>query len=168
MNTARKILIFGGSTLAVFGMLYGLYYALFVEHQTLDRMGSSLAAAVVHAAEGNLPEAESSVETYASTKYDYVRQGDVHSHWIGLGTLLMLMGAIFDRVAFSPRVKVWIALALLAGAFVFPLGVLLLTFSHGAFFASAAAILGSALVTIALGSVAAGLVVKNADPETTR
>jgi hypothetical protein len=168
MNTARKILIFGGLTLAVFGMLYGLYYALFVEHQTLDRMGSSLAAAVVHAAEGNLPEAESSVETYASTKYDYVRQVDVHSHWIGLGTLLMLMGAIFDRVAFSPRVKVWIAVALLAGAFVFPLGVLLQTFSHGAFFASAAAILGSALVTIALGSVAAGMVVKNADPETTR
>ena len=45
-------------------------------------------------------------------------------------------------------------MALLAGAFVFPLGVLLQTFSHGAFFASAAAILGSALVTIALGSVA--------------
>jgi hypothetical protein len=166
MNTARKILIFGGLTLVSFGMLYGLYYALFAEHQTLDRMGSSLTAAFVHAAEGNLPEAKSSVENYASTKYDYVRQVDVHSHWIGLGMLLMLMGAIFDRVAFSPRVKVWIAVALLAGALIFPLGVLLQTLSHGAFFASAAAILGSALVTIALGSVACGLAVKSADPET--
>ena len=166
MNTARKILIFGGLALVCFGMLYGLYYALFVEHQTLDRMGGSLTAAFVHAAEGNLPEAKTSVENYASTKYDYVRQVDVHSHWVGLGMLLILMGAIFDRVAFSPRVNVWIAVALLAGAFVFPLGVLLQTLSHGAFFASAAAILGSALVTIALGSAACGLAVKSADPET--
>jgi hypothetical protein len=168
MNAARKILIFGGLTLVTFGMLYGLYYALFVEHQTLDRMGGSLAAAFVHAAEGNLPQAESSVETYASTKYDYVRQVDVHSHWIGLGTLLMLMGAIFDRVAFSLRMKLWTAVALLAGAFVFPLGVLLQTFSHGAFFASASAILGSALVTIALSAVAWGLALKGANPETAR
>jgi hypothetical protein len=68
MNTARKILIFGRLTLATFGMLYGLYYALFVEHQTLDRMGGSLASAFVHAAEGHLSEAESSVESYASSK----------------------------------------------------------------------------------------------------
>ena len=70
MNTARKILIFGRLTLATFGMLYGLYYALFVEHQTLGRMGGSLASAFVHAAEGHLSEAESSVESYASSKYD--------------------------------------------------------------------------------------------------
>jgi hypothetical protein len=97
-----------------------------------------------------------------------VRQVDVHSHWIGLGMLLMLMGAIFDRVAFSLRKRVWIAVALLSGAFVFPFGVLLQTFSHGAFFASASAVLGSALVTIALGAVAWGLAVKGANPATAR
>jgi hypothetical protein len=164
MNTAQKILVFGGLTLATFGMLYGLYYALFVEHQTLDRMGGSLASAFIHAAEGRLPEAESAVESYASIKYDYVRQVDVHSHWIGLGMLLILMGAIFDHVAFSLGVRVWIAAALLAGAFVFPLGVLFQTFSHGAFLASASAVLGSTLVTIALAAVVWGLAVKN--PET--
>jgi len=164
MNTAQKVLIFGGLTLAAFGMLYGLHYALFVEHQTLDRMSSSLAAAFVHGAEGHLPEAESAVESYASTKYDYVRQVDVHSHWIGLAMLLIVMGAIFDHVAFSLRVRLWIAIALLTGAVVFPLGVLLQTSGHG-FFASALAILGSALVTIALGAVAWGLGVKGGSPE---
>ena len=163
MNTAQKVLVFGGLTLATFGMLYGLYYALFVEHQTLDRMGSSLASAFVHAAEGHLPEAENAVESYASTKYDYVRQVDVHSHWIGSGMLLILMGAIFDHVAFSLRVRVSIAAALLAGALVFPLGVLFQTLSHGAFFASAAAVLGSTLVTIALAAVVWGLAVKNSE-----
>jgi hypothetical protein len=167
MNAAQKILIFGGLTLAAFGMLYGLYYALFVEHQTLDRMGGSLAAAFVHAAERRLPEAETAIENYASTKYDYVRQVDAHSHWIGLATLLIVMGVIFDRVAFSLRARLWIAIALLAGAVVFPLGVLLQTSSHG-FFASALAILGSTLVTIALAAVAWGLGMKGDSPETVR
>jgi len=165
MNAAQKVLIFGGLTLAAFGMLYGLYYALFVEHQTLDRMGGSLAAAFVHGAEGHLPEAESAVESYASTKYDYVRQVDVHSHWIGLAMLLIVMGVIFDHVAFSLRMRFWIAVSLLSGAFVFPLGVFLQTLSHGGFFASALAILGSALVTISLGAVAWGLA-KGGSPET--
>ena len=35
MTGSRKLLIFGGMALAAFGMLYGLQYALFVEHQTL-------------------------------------------------------------------------------------------------------------------------------------
>ena len=166
MNDAQKVLIFGGFILAAFGMLYGLHYAIFVEHQTLDRMGGSLAAAFVNAAEGHLPEAESALETYASTKYDYVRQVDVHSHWIGLSMLLIVMGVIFDHVAFSLRVRFWIDIALLAGAFIFPLGVVLQTLSHGAFFPSALAVLGSALVTIALAAVAWGLAVKGAGPET--
>jgi len=82
---------------------------------------------------------------------------DAHSHWIGLAMLLIVMGAIFDQVAFSDRVRLWIAVALLAGAVAFPLGVMLQTVSRGAFFASALAVLGSALVTIALAAVAWGL-----------
>lgn len=157
MNASRRILFFGGLILAAFGMLYGLHYALFVEHQTLDRMGGSLTAAFFHAAEGHLPESESALEGYASTKYDYVREVDSHSHWIGLAMLLIVMGAIFDRVAFSERVKFWISIALLVGAVVFPLGVVLQTVGRGAYFASALALLGSASVTIALAAVAWGL-----------
>jgi hypothetical protein len=157
MNAPRKVLIFGGLTLAAFGMLYGLHYAIFVEHQTLDRMGGSLAAAFVHAAEGHLPEADSAIESYASTKYDYVRQVDAHSHWIGLAMLLILMGVIFDQVAFSLRIRFWIAITLLAGSVVFPLGVVLQTLSHNAFLALVLTVVGSALVTIALAAVAWGL-----------
>ncbi len=59
MNRARKVLVFGGLALAAFGMLYGLYYAVFVEHQTLDHMGGSLATAFVCAAERQIPETTS-------------------------------------------------------------------------------------------------------------
>src|SRR5207237_1444333 len=85
VNRARKVLVFGGLALAAFGMLYGLYYAVFVEHQTLDQMGGSLANAFVHAAQRQMADSRAALDAYASVKYDYVRQVDVHSHWIGLG-----------------------------------------------------------------------------------
>jgi len=162
MSVGRRVLVIGGLVLAALGMLYGLHYAIFVEHQTLDRIGGSLAQAFLSAAQRNPIEAHAAINAYASTKYDYVRQVDVHSHWIGLAMMLIVLGAVLDNVAFRPRAKTWIAVALVAGSFVFPLGVILQTVSHGAAFASALAILGSATVTIALGAVVWGFARSNA------
>lgn len=156
MSTPRTILIVGGITLAVLGMLYGLHYAVFVEHQTLDRMGGSLAQAFVHAAERDTRDAHDAVDVYVSTKYDYVRQVDIHSHWIGLGMVLIVLGVALEQAGFSERSRIRIAVALLAGSFLFPLGVILQTVKHGAVFASALAIFGSATVTIALTAVVWG------------
>ncbi len=157
MSAGRKVLVVGGLALAALGMLYGLHYAIFVEHQTLDRMGGSLVQAFVSAAERNTDGAHRNVDAYASTKYDYVRQVDFHSHWTGLAMLLIVLGVVFDHVAFAPRVRTVIAVALVAGAFVLPLGVILQTVRHGDAFASCLAILGSATVTVALGAVVWGL-----------
>ena len=156
MSSSRKLLLFGGLSLAALGMLYGLHYAIFVEHQTLDRMGGSLAQAFVHAADRNIQGARDSIDVYAATKFDYVRKVDVHSHWIGLAMLLIVLGAAFDGVALSERWKLRIAVALTAGSFLFPLGVILQTTSHGAAYASALAILGSAIVTVGSTAVAWG------------
>jgi hypothetical protein len=156
VSGARKVLIFGGVALAAVGMLYGLHYAVFVEHQTLNSIGGSLAGSFVHAAYGDLPEAHSAIDAYAAAKYTYVRQVDVHSHWIGLGMLMIVMGAVFDRVSFSERIRFWIAIAILAGSVGFPLGVILQTVNHGGVFPSALAVGGSALVTIALSAAAIG------------
>lgn len=156
MNGARKLLIFGGIALAALGMLYGLHYAVFVEHQTLDQMGGSLATAFVNAAGRNMPEAHAAVSHYGAVKYDYVRQVDVHSHWIGLAMLMIVLGAAFDSVAFNERKRFWIALALVMGSVVFPLGVILQTESHGGMFPSAMAVAGSVLVIAGLGAVAVG------------
>jgi hypothetical protein len=156
MNGGRKLLVFGGIALAAVGMLYGLHYAVFVEHQTLDQMGGSLAIAFVNAAGRNMPEAHAAVGVYGAVKYDYVRQVDVHSHWIGLGMLMVVLGVAFDSVAFNERTHFWIALALLLGSIMFPLGVILQTASHGGMFASAMAVAGSVLVIAGLGAVALG------------
>ncbi len=156
MSAARKLLIFGGLAVAALGMLYGLHYAIFVEHQTLERMGGSLAKGFVHAANRQMPEAHASIVDYAGVKYDYVRQVDLHSHWIGLGMIMIVLGAVFDRVAFGPRVQFWLALAFAVGATIFPLGVILQTVTHGATFASALAIAGSGLVILSMAFIAFG------------
>jgi hypothetical protein len=63
-----------------------------------------------------------------------------------------------DGVAFEERLQTWMAVALLAGSVVFPLGVALQTASHGAVWASTLAILGSGLVTVALAVFAWGFI----------
>jgi hypothetical protein len=155
MNRSRRLLILGGAVLAAVGMLYGLHYAVFVEHQALDRMGSSLAGAFANAAERHWDDSQSALIAYRETKYDYVRQIDVHSHWIGLAMLMIVLGVVFDEVAFGDRVRFLIALAMLAGSIVFPLGVILQT-ERMVPLGSALAILGSALVILALGVTAVG------------
>jgi hypothetical protein len=156
MSGARKVLICGGMALASLGMLYGLHYAVFVEHQTLDRMGGSLATGFVHAANRLMPEAHASIGKYAAVKYDYVRQVDLHSHWIGLGMLMIVLGVVFDSVMFSRQTQFVLALAFSIGAAIFPLGVILQTLTHGAEYASALAIAGSVLVIASLALIAVG------------
>ncbi|MBZ5721123.1 MAG: hypothetical protein LAO03_12145 [Acidobacteriia bacterium] len=156
MSAARKLLVFGGISLAVCGMLYGLHYAIFIEHQTLDRLGGSLATAFVHGAERKLPDAHVALAAYGATKYDYARQVDVHSHWIGLAMLMIVMGVVFDSVGFGDRTRYLIALALLVGSVIFPLGVILQTETHGGAFASVLAVVGSGLVIASLAAIAIG------------
>jgi len=162
MSGAQKVLIFGGVALATLGMLYGLYYAVFVEHQTLDQMGGSLSQGFVYAAEQKPAEASTAIDRYAATKYAYVRQVDLHSHWIGLAMLMLVLGAAFDAVAVNDSARRWAAWGLAAGSFLFPLGVILQVSTQGSWFAKGLAVAGSALVIAALAAIAYGFSRQNA------
>jgi hypothetical protein len=153
---SRRLLIFGGMSLAAFGMLYGLHYAVFVEHQTLDRLGGSLAQAFMHAADRHPALSQAALEAYGETKYDYVRQTDSHSHWIGLAMIMIVLGVTFERVNFSERIRQVIALALLVGSAVFPLAVILQTYHHGALVLKALTVASSGLIIAALAATAWG------------
>ena len=159
MTSGRRLLIVGGIALALLGMAYGLWYAVFAEHQALNGIGSSLASAFDATARRNPAAAETSFRNYREAKYIYDRQVDVHGHWIGLAMLLIVIGIGFDRIALSQRRKLALALALLAGAVIFPFGVLLQTFNHGPI-PRGIAILGSALVIVALGGITLGLLAR--------
>ena len=155
MSASRKLLLASGLALAIWPMSYGLWYALFAEHHHLEGMGGSLATAFTRAAERNMAEAGAAIESYAGTKFAYVRHVDVHSHWGGLALLLIIFGAIFDRVGVAERTRLWLAAVLLIGAVLFPLGVILQVVDRG-WWPRALAALGSGMVTIALGTVAWG------------
>jgi len=156
MSGSRKLLILGGIALALWGMGYGTWYAVFAEHQALDGIGASLAAAFDASASRNPGEAETAFSKYREAKYIYDRQVDVHGHWIGLAMLLIVVGMAFDRVRFAEPHKLVLACALLAGAAIFPFGVLLQTFDHGAI-PRGIAILGSGLVIAALLAITLGI-----------
>jgi len=155
VSASRKLLLISGLALAVWGMGYGLWYALFAEHQALDQMGASLANAFARAAERRMPEAHAALEAFAQTQFNYARHVDVHSHWTGLAMLLIVFGAIFDRVGFGERKRFYLATMLVVGAVSFPLGVVLQTANRGAI-PKTLAVLGSALVILALAAVALG------------
>jgi hypothetical protein len=160
MRTSRKLLIFGGLALAIWGMGYGIWYAVFIEHQTLDGLGLALATGFMRAAENRMTESRTALADAASRTFVYVRQVDAHGHWIGLGLLLLILGIAFDRVEFVERIRVCLAIALLAGAVIFPLGVLLETWNRG-IGPQATAIIGSALVILGLSGTAWGFARRN-------
>ncbi|MFQ5724326.1 MAG: hypothetical protein ACE5G6_07515 [Terriglobia bacterium] len=155
MNRSRKVLLVGGLLLTLWGMGYGLYYALLDEHPTLEFMGERLATGFAHAAEGEMAQAHAALDAYAQKKYEYVREVDVHSHWTGLAMLLILLGVIFDHVAFDERRRVWLAVLLVAASALFPLGVILQTVDRG-LAPQLLAAASSGILVLALGAVAVG------------
>jgi hypothetical protein len=162
MSRSSRILVVGGLLLLVGSMAYGLFYAVFVEHQTLDRVGGSLNAAFVDAAERKLPDSSAAMRAYADANYVYIRQVDAHGHWIGLGFLLFVLGLAFDRVGFSESARRWLAMALCTGAVLFPAAVLAETADRGPL-PKMLAVLGSAIVIATLAGIAWGFSRETAD-----
>ena len=149
MSGGRSLYLIGALALAILGMTYGLWYAVFAEQQALDGMGGSLTASFTSAALRDHVASGLSLNQYREAKYAYDRQVDVHGHWIGLAMLLFLLGIAYDHLQLAERIKYLLGMTLLAGSFLFPLAVLLQTFSHDAW-PRALAVFGSALVIIPL------------------
>lgn len=158
MSAARRLLIVGGIALALLGMIYGVWYAVFAEHQELDGMGRSLTASFSAAAKRDSVAAGAALHEYKVLKYSYDRHVDAHGHWIGLAMLLVVLGIALERTGFNERLTMLLAAGLALGSFLFPLGVLLQTFSHGPA-PRAVAVVGSALVIVSLAGMAVGFAV---------
>lgn len=153
--SARQVLLFGGIALAILGMSYGLWYAVFAEHQALDGIGMSLTSGFQAAADRNPAAAEQALLQYRQAKYTYDRQVDVHGHWLGLSMLLIVLAIASDQILLTEKWKLLLALGLFAGSVLFPFGVLLQTWSHGTL-PRAVTIAGSAMVIASLAGMVFG------------
>lgn len=162
MSAARRLLIVGGIALALLGMIYGVWYAVFAEHQELDGIGKSLTTSFSAAAKRDSDSAASGLRDYKELKYSYDRHVDAHGHWIGLAMVLVVLGIGLERVGINERLTMLLATGLVLGAFLFPLGVLLQTFSHGPV-PQAVAVAGSVLVIVSLAGMTVGFAVPRAN-----
>ena len=155
MRRAQQMLAIAGLALAVWAMTYGFYYAVWIEHQTLDHIGGWLAGAFQHAAMRDMTAARAGLDDYARAKYVYTREVDAHSHWIGMAMVLLALAALWNRLEFGEVARRMLAGALILGAYGFPLGVLLQ--NHlAAPIGQGVAVITSGLLIVAFAMVAYG------------
>ena len=155
MRRPGHTLAVAGLALAVCAMAYGFYYAVWVEHQTLDGIGGALTGAFQDAARGDVNGSHAKFDAYARAKYVYVREVDAHSHWIGLAMILLILAAVWERLALGPTGKSLLAWALILGSVLFPAGVLSQNFlaePHG----QVLAVTGTVLLIVGFAMVAVG------------
>jgi hypothetical protein len=70
--------------------------------------------------------------------------------------LMIVLGALFERVNFAEKIRQAIALLLLVGSAVFPLSVILQTYHHGAVVLKGLAVVSSIMVIAAMAATAWG------------
>ena len=156
MTGSQKILLSAGLALTILGMAYGFWYALVDEHPTLERMGVSLASSFAEVAAGEMDQARESLNTYGETRFEYIREVHIHGHLVALSTLLLVLGLFFNQLAFSERIRVYLASLLVFGAAALPLGSFLEFLFTGPV-PKALSVLGAASVIGGMAVAAAGL-----------
>lgn len=156
MTGSQKMLLSWGLALSIVGMAYGLWYALADEHPTLERMGVSMASAFAEVAKGELDAAEAFLEDYGATRFEYVREVHAHGHLAALSTLLLLLGLYFKQLAYSERIRLYLASLLVFGTAALPLGSFLEILIAGPL-PKTLSVLGAVSVIGGMVAVAAGL-----------
>ena len=125
MHAENRILIFSGLSLIAMTMVFGVYYAIFDEHQTLVGMGVAMMNSFIEAARGDMVASYGALEQYGEIAAEYKREIHFHGHWGFLSLVLILYGLVVHKLRFGRRIREALAAALAASAAVFPLGVFL-------------------------------------------
>ncbi len=125
MYQENRILIFAGFALIAMTMLFGFYYAVFDEHQTLVGMGVSMMNGFLEAARGDLTASYTALDQYGEIAAEYKREIHFHGHWGFLSLVLIIYGLVVHKLGFSRRSRVMVAAGLAVSAALFPLGVLM-------------------------------------------
>jgi hypothetical protein len=125
MSAPQRILILTGLFLIAFTMAFGVWYAIFDEHQTLVGMGVHMATGFAEMAAGNPDASTAALESYADLSQEYRREVHAHGHWGMLSLVLIIVGLAFNRLALGERQGLMLAWLLALSTALFPLGVLM-------------------------------------------
>jgi hypothetical protein len=125
MSSAQRVLILTAVLLIGCTMAFGVGYAIFDEHQTLQAMGVNLATAFVEASQNNMQGSHAALESYAAVGAEYLAEIHSHGHWGMLSLVLIALALSFDKLGLSDKQGLALAWLLALSAVFFPLGVLL-------------------------------------------
>ncbi len=156
MTSANKTYIAGGLLLVLIGLIFGVYYAIFDEHQTLVAMGMAFAQSFFEAAAGNEAGVSENIESFRASAFEYIREVSFHAHIIELGTLALIIPLFAHRIGWDDSRKLLIARLFIVGSLVFTLGVLSQTLAFSSV-TQAMAVIGSGLVIACVGVLVLGL-----------
>ena len=74
MSSPQRVLVLTGLFLIAFTMAFGVWYAIFDEHQTLVGMGVHMATGFAEMAAGNPEASTTALENYAALSREYGRE----------------------------------------------------------------------------------------------
>lgn len=121
--SARRLLVIGGITLIVLGMLFGDVFAVFVLHPNADRIGQALLASTQAVAAGDAAAVGRNFAVIGDALENRGTKVDAHLHLVDFGYLALMLAIVMPYVDLSEPAKKRLAALLITGAVVLPVGV---------------------------------------------
>ena len=124
--SATRLLIFGGTSLIIAGMLFGDIFAVFVLHQNGGRTGETLLAAAHAAAAQDAVGVRGAFTSIGSLLEDRGTKVDAHVHMTDAGYLALLLALVQPYVALPSQRRKRLAQLFVAGGVLLPVGIFLI------------------------------------------
>jgi len=125
-TSARRLLIIGGITLVVAGMIFGDVFAVFVLHQNANRIGAALMSATEAVASKDSASVLAQFANIGGMLENRGTKVDAHVHMIDFGYLALLLALIQPYVALTEFARTRLANLFLLGAVMLPASVFLI------------------------------------------
>lgn len=124
--SAKRLLVFGGISLIVAGMLFGDIFAVFILHQNGGETGAALLAATQAVAAQSPSGVQAAFSRVGSLLEDHGTKVDTHVHMTDAGYLALLLALVQPYTALSFATKKLLAKLFLAGGVGLPIGIFLI------------------------------------------
>jgi hypothetical protein len=154
MSGAQRTLTVAALLLVAAGILVGFGHAMAVRYNTLPVLQYRAHWTAAALTSQNGPR--DAIQAAEHESYTYTRVVDAHTHIIKLATVLLLAALVYPLIRLPEKLKRTLAIVLLTGICVFPLGVLAEIYVRGRS-AKAVAAVGAMLVILAFAAMVWGL-----------
>jgi|SRR5713101_1030036 hypothetical protein len=154
MSGSQRTLTVAALLLVAAGIVFGFAHAAAVRYNTLPvlQYREHWTAAALASQNGR----RDAIQAAEHKGYTYTRVVDAHTHIIKLATVLLLVALVYPLISLPEKRKRTLAIVLITGVCVFPLGVLAEIYVQGRS-AQVVAAVGALLVILAFAGMVWGL-----------